>query len=90
MTADFLSPTPISSNQDIASMGLGNVLVLHGVPGVGKSAIALELAYRSQELYDHVLWLRANNGLHLAQSFHEAAIALQLVQNRGNYDHEDS
>lgn len=66
------------------------VIMLRGAPGVGKSAVALELVYRSQGQFDHVLWLRANDEIHLALSFHEAAVSLGLVQGRSNHDHERS
>lgn len=81
----ILAPSTMASNDD--SDGL---VMLYGAGGVGKSAIALELTYRIQEFYDHVFWLRSNNEVHLARSYHEAAISLQLVQDRGSYDHESS
>ena len=66
------------------------VIFLHGAPGVGKSAIALELIYRTQAAFDHVFWLHASSYLHLAQSSHEAAVSLGLVQDRRDHNHENS
>ena len=43
-------PTPVSvlPSGHLASLDSGPVIVLHGAPGVGKSAIALELTYRTR------------------------------------------
>lgn len=87
---NILTPSSMPSNDHVSSLDSGGLVMLHGVPGVGKSAIALELIYRIQQSYDHVFWLRANSEVHLARSFHEAAMSLCLVQDRGNYDHESS
>ena len=86
----ILAPSSTASNNDLSNPHSEGLVMIHGIGGVGKSAIALELTYRIQEFYDHVFWLRANNEVHLARSYHEAAISLQLVQDRGNYDHESS
>ena len=74
----------------LANLDCGAVIFLHGAPGVGKSAIALELTYRTQAAFDHVFWLHASSYLHLAQSFHEAAVSLGLVQDRRDHNHESS
>ena len=75
---------------NLANLDFGPVIVLHGIPAVGKSAIALELTYRTQARFDHVFWLRADSYLHLAQSFHEAAVSLGLIQDRRDHHHESS
>lgn len=85
LTSIFVPPRGKLANPDF-----GPVIVLHGAGGVGKSAIALELTYRTQAKFDHVFWLRANSYLHLAQSFHEAAVSLGLVQDRRDYNHKSS
>lgn len=84
--------TPVSAlpSGHLASLDSGAVVVLHGDPGVGKSAIALELTYRIQATFDLVFWLRADSNLHLAQSCHEAAVGLGLVQDRKDHNHESS
>ncbi len=87
---DILAPLSAPSSGDSGNLDSGAVIILHGTPGVGKSAIALELTYRTQSTFDYVLWLRANSNLHLAQSFHEAAVSLGLVQDRRDHNHESS
>ena len=87
---DVLAPISMPSSGDLGSLDSGVVIVLHGAPGVGKSAVALELTYRTQSTFNYVLWLRANSNLHLAQSFHEAAVSIGLVQDRRDHNHESS
>ena len=86
----ILTPTSMPTNESLAKQDSGPVIVLHGTPGVGKSAIAIELTYRTQAVFDNVFWLRANSNLHLAQSYHQVATSLGLVQDRGDHNHESS
>ena len=86
----ILTPTSVPTNDCSANPNSGAVIVLHGAAGVGKSAIAVELTYRTQAVFENVFWLRANSNLHLAQSYHQAAISLGLVQDRGDHNHENS
>lgn len=86
----IIAPIHAPPNGDSANVDSAAVIVLHGAPGVGKSAIALELTYRTQARFSHVFWLRANSNLHLAQSFHQAAVSLGLVQGRRDHNHESS
>lgn len=85
-----IAPTSAPPNGYSANVNSPAIIVLHGAPGVGKSAIALELAYRTQARFSHVFWLRANSDLHLAQSFHQAAMSLGLIQDRRDHNHESS
>lgn len=88
---DLLVPPPRQRNDDVTHVSSGRLVSIHGAPGVGKSAIAVELSYRIQPSFDHVLWLRANDGIHLSHSFHEAARSLEIVPDRAaNHDHENS
>ena len=86
----ILIPTSVATNDSLTKQKSGAVIVLHGAAGVGKSAIAVELTYRTQAVFDNVFWLRANSNLHLAQSYHQAATSLGLVQDRGDHNHENS
>ena len=86
----ILTPTSVPTNDSFTNPTSGTVIALHGAPGVGKSAIAVELTYRTQAVFDNVFWFRANSELHLAQSYHQAATSLGLVQDRGDHNHENS
>ena len=80
----------IPSNDRVAHLDSGGIVLLRGGPGVGKSAIASEWMYRIAPMFDNILWIRASSELHLAQSFHEAAVSLGLVQVRADHNHENS
>ena len=86
----ILMPTSVATNDSLTKPNSGAVIILHGAAGVGKSAIAVELTYRTQAVFDNVFWLRADSNLHLAQSYHQAATSLGLVQDRGDHNHENS
>ena len=88
---DLLVPPSKQTNDDVTHLSSGRIVSIYGEPGVGKTAIAVELSYRIQPLFDHVLWLRANDGIHLSHSFHEAARSLELITDHAaNHDHENS
>ena len=79
-----------ASTAHLSKLNPGTILILYGVPGVGKSAVALEAMYRIQQQYEFVFWLRATDEFQLARSFHEVAIGLHIVEGREDYDHESS
>jgi len=53
-------------------------MALYGLAGVGKSAIALEYAYRRLEDYDAIFWVCSENHLSMAQSFTDIAVKWRL------------
>ena len=72
-------------DQDIAkiheSLSIpGDMCVVHGVGGVGKTLTAVEYAYRYRKSYDCTFWLQADTAPGLAESYGEIAHALGLVQ----------
>ena len=76
-------------DQDIAkihkSLSIpGDMCVIHGVGGVGKTLTAVEYAYRYKKSYDCIFWLQADTAPGLAESYGEIAHALRLV--RGSED----
>ena len=62
----------------------GDICLIHGVGGVGKTLTAVEYAYRYRKSYDCTFWLQADTAPGLAESYGEIAHALGLVQ--GNED----
>ena len=87
---EFLMPQPGTSGEEIDTFNPGNLVFLHGSPGLGKTSIALESTYRIQQAFDHIFWLRADSELHLAQSFYDAATTLKLVQSFADHNHANS
>lgn len=57
----------------------GDICVIHGVGGIGKTLTAVEYAYRYRDEYDCVFWLQADTTPGLAESYGEIAHALGLV-----------
>jgi hypothetical protein len=47
----------------------GQICVVHGVGGVGKTILAIQYAYSYQDFYDCVFWLQADTDPGLADSF---------------------
>ncbi|CAN9079432.1 unnamed protein product [Alternaria sp. RS040] len=64
--------------------------VLYGVGGVGKTQIALHFAKSAESGFDAVFWLRADSEQSILRSFHDAAIALGLINGRKDYSHTQS
>jgi hypothetical protein len=62
----------------------GDMCIVYGIGGVGKTLTAVEYAYRYKEAYDCIFWLQADTAPGLAESYGEIAHALRLVQ--GNED----
>ncbi|KAB2102796.1 hypothetical protein AG0111_0g8686 [Alternaria gaisen] len=64
--------------------------VLYGLGGVGKTQIALHFARSAESGFDAVFWLRADSEQSILRSFHDAAIALGLINGRKDYSHTQS
>ena len=62
----------------------GEICVVHGLGGVGKTLTTVEYAYRYREAYDCIFWLQADTAPGLAESYCDIAHSLGLV--RGNED----
>lgn len=66
------------------------LLVLYGVPGIGKTQLALQFAYQHKLDYDFIFWIRAKDGASVARSYHDVAIALSLIDGRLEQRHSES
>ena len=51
---NILTHPPMASRVTSSALSLGKFILIHGVGGVGKTAIALELMYRVQQSYDNI------------------------------------
>ena len=57
----------------------GDICVIYGVGGVGKTLTTVEYAYRYKDAYDCVFWLQADTAPGLAESYGDIALTLGLV-----------
>ena len=79
-----------SQNSGSIQSVTANLVWLTGLEGIGKTAVAVEFAYRAIEKFDCVIWLNATSKAHLGISCHDSAIALGLVNGRVCQDHQIS
>ena len=54
------------------------ICTLHGMGGIGKTAIALEYIYRFQGRYNHIFWLTAEDELNLEMSLEKVSVNLSI------------
>ena len=57
----------------------GDICVIYGVGGVGKTLTTVEYAYRYKDAYDCIFWLQADTAPGLAESYGDIALTLGLV-----------
>lgn len=78
----YLSPMSddYSSSEDSETGSHVRMFALCGPGGMGKSQVAAEFVYRSNGLFDAIIWISADEPVKLARSFDQAAVALGLVE----------
>ena len=59
-------------------------VTLHGVGGVGKTSIALQIAHEEKSRRSAIFWIAADDPTKLAEGFSDAAVKLDLHQANGN------
>lgn len=60
--------------------GTPRIFALHGLPGVGKTSIALEFSRRERQRYQIIIWLWSDEVTKLARGYVAAAAGLSLHQ----------
>lgn len=76
-------------NPDLTKTALRS-FALHGMGGVGKTQVALQYATIGREIFDSVLWVAADSGITLGQSFREIARNLGLMGTETDQETEDN
>ncbi|WP_328582650.1 tetratricopeptide repeat protein [Streptomyces sp. NBC_00370] len=61
---------------DLAEL-MGHITVLSGLGGIGKSALALTIAYNAQRAGAQVLWVHASGGPEVSEAFRQIATKLR-------------
>ncbi|KAI0973577.1 P-loop containing nucleoside triphosphate hydrolase protein [Xylaria arbuscula] len=74
---EVLDTIHTSLNPDSPSSALKS-LALFGMGGVGKTQIAVQYAYKNLQHFDVILWIAADNGIAIGQSFRGIANGLGL------------
>lgn len=58
---DFCDREEVLARLDQALLPGPGQAIVHGMPGIGKSEVALEFIYRRRNEYDAVFWIQADN-----------------------------
>jgi len=61
------------------SLKIHNSVRLHGIPGVGKTSLALRFANQSESDYNMIFWMECEPSSALDQSCHEALSRLGVI-----------
>lgn len=77
-------------NQNSIQPTKAKLVWLLAPPGMGKTSIAIEFAYRFMEKFEYVIWLNATSNANLGKYCHDSAIALGLINGRLSQDHRVS
>ncbi|CAH0023367.1 unnamed protein product [Clonostachys rhizophaga] len=63
-----------------SDIGAPKIFALHGLPGVGKTSIALDFSRREKPRYQIIIWLWSDEVTKLARGYVDAAAGLSLHQ----------
>jgi hypothetical protein len=66
----------------------GRTYGIHGLPGIGKSHLAIEFAYRHEQDFSHIFWLPSDSEEKLEQGYLKIASSLGLISNTIGVDRE--
>ncbi|PYI31485.1 hypothetical protein BP00DRAFT_456956 [Aspergillus indologenus CBS 114.80] len=61
--------------------------ILTGMPGIRKTAIAREYVHHHGRHFSSIMWVQASHRQSIAQSFHEIAYALELLESHKKHSH---
>lgn len=90
LKSKFLTDETSLTQDDTMVMQRQLIAVVQGIGGIGKTTTVLEFVHRHGDHFDQIFWIQASNRLKIAQSLHEATVALGLIQGRSNHNHAES
>lgn len=70
------STREVKDSTDASSL---SIFVVHGLPGIGKTHLAVEFGYRQKKSFSHVFWVSADNEEKLDQGLVGMARSLGLA-----------
>lgn len=75
---------------DCAALGRLGIFTIHGMGGVGKTALALEFGNlcRDRSTYDAIFWINSENSIAIKESFSTIAHRLELLDAPMDDDHD--
>ncbi|PYH46396.1 uncharacterized protein BP01DRAFT_381450 [Aspergillus saccharolyticus JOP 1030-1] len=79
-----------TSPEIVGTLHSQKVAILTGVPGIGKTAVAREYVHHNGLQFSSIMWIQASHRQSIAESFHETAFALQLIEGRTKHTHAQS
>ncbi|OJJ96991.1 hypothetical protein ASPACDRAFT_63298 [Aspergillus aculeatus ATCC 16872] len=74
----------------LAMLARPRAAILTGMPGIGKTAIAREYVHHHGRHFSSIMWVQASHRQSIAQSFHEIAYALELLESHKIHSHLQS
>jgi hypothetical protein len=77
-----------SENPSINLQLSPSVFVLHGLPGIGKTHLAIEFGYRQKDTFTHVFWIASDSEEKFDQGFLNIARSIGLTQKSITEDRE--
>ncbi|KAJ5723330.1 hypothetical protein N7488_001365 [Penicillium malachiteum] len=85
----YFSPEE-ETGQQITKLHEQKAAILTGTLGIGKTAVAREYVHRHGLQFSSVMWVQASHRQNIAQSFHEIAFALNLIEGHKEHSHAQS
>lgn len=79
---DFLVPKRKLRTREVSRPASysSKIFVIHGLPGIGKTNLALEFGYRQKLAFTHVFWISSDSEEKLNQGLYKIAQSLGLVR----------
>jgi hypothetical protein len=71
--------SPMHRKQDNERTSSVRIFVIHGLPGIGKTHLAVEFGYRQKDIFSYVFWVSADSEEKLDQGLVNIARSLGLA-----------